>query len=539
MKKLMLSALMLMGTVSCAIADSSCCSTDCVTSCSTNCNTNCCEQKCRTPKCVSECAVTVNSQSFFSMRPRFQICSPENLTMFRDRLHAREDGRGGAIQVAVYGGKTTHSDLFASYFTPFDANYFTVDENDADEATHVRARELNIVTQAGDFKSTVVLAPQQSFVGVGIGYKQAFWQKDDGRGYWFYASMPITHVKNSMNLYEDVINTGSGLTTDTEALEAGAVANATQAFAQSRWCYGKIDSCQHTVTRPEEITVVLGKEWVKEDICYLDTYIGFLIPTSNTPKGEFVFEPISGHNGHGAFTMGNSSAFRIWQHSTKDRKVIATFDSNWVYMFNHNETRSFDLKDNQWSRYAQVYASKEAAQEAVTNTNTFAHTPGINVFTRELKIKPRYARVYNTSLIYEGGGFQAEAGYNFYAREAECAELDCDCPFPTGIALRAVGDSAGYTSFTESVIDKRANAGLLSGLPVASYDDNVIAVADLDLDSAEHPATTQHIVYGNLGYRWDEREYPMFAGLGGSYEFGPSNVSMNRWMLWVKGGVSF
>lgn len=555
MKKLILSALLLIGAVPFVMADSGCCPTSCETECcETSCEPKCCEQKCHEQQCVSDCDVSINSQAFFSMRPRFQICSPEYLSMWRDRMHARENGRGGAVQVAVYGGRTTQSKLLASYFTPFNANYFTVAENDADTDTHIRARHLNIVTQGGNFKSTVVLAPQQSYIGVGLAYKQAFklWAKEgDDRGYWFSASMPITHVRNSMNLYEDVINTGSGVVTVAspgiyttnqadEAVKAGAVGTATAAFAQAGWCKGKIDSCNHTATRPEEITVLLGKEWVKEDICYLDTFFGFLIPTSNTPKGEYVFEPISGHNGHGGFTMGNAIGFKIWQHSTRDWTVRATFDSNFQYMFNHNETRSFDLKDNEWSRYMQVYASKEAAQQAVTDTNIFAHTAGINIFTREVKVKPRYARTYNTSLIFESGRFQAEAGYNFYAREAECVELNCDCPFPTGVALREVASpTAGYTSIYETIIDRRGDVGLIAGLPVSLYDDNVITEADLNLDSAEHPATTQHILYGSLGARFDEREFPLFVGIGGSYEFGPDNVSINRWTLWAKGGVSF
>jgi len=72
------------------------------------------------------------------------------------------------------------------------------------------------------------------------------------------------------------------------------------------------------------------------------------------------------------------------------------------------------------------------------------------------------------------------------------------------------------------------------------YDNNLIKEHDLDLNSAAQPAGLSYTFYGSLGYRCDEREYPLLAHIGGSYEFAnESNATLDRWTLWAKTGVSF
>jgi hypothetical protein len=74
---------------------------------------------------------------------------------------------------------------------------------------------------------------------------------------------------------------------------------------------------------------------------------------------------------------------------------------------------------------------------------------------------------------------------------------------------------------------------------LADYLDNVLTIADLDFESAAHPCMFTHTVYGYVGVHFDDWCRPTFMGVGASYEFGPDNSSLDRWMVWGKIGMSY
>lgn len=127
------------------------------------------------------CDCDYTARSYLNVHPQFQSFSPEYFAGFKsDRLHAKEDGCGGAFQFVVLGGSSTKGKKLATYFLPFcepvltageDIN-FTTQENDFD----ILATDFNVYTQNGDFLSTFGIKPKQSMVGFGVHYRQAFWQ---------------------------------------------------------------------------------------------------------------------------------------------------------------------------------------------------------------------------------------------------------------------------------------------------------------------------------------------------------------------------
>lgn len=481
------------------------------------------------------CDCKATSQTFFSVRPQFQGSSPERVSLWRGRMDDRVDGYNGALQATIFGGKSSQDDRFAQYFFPNCQKCLVVAEQEATEGIDVLAQHLNINTTDGDFHSKVTIDPQQSVVGFGLNYVKGFRQDDEGRGYWLSVSLPIVRVRNEMNLCENVIDDGNGvLEGNALATAAGVVGNATDAFKQSGWKYGRInDNCDTTETKLADVEVRLGKEWVKDEMCHLESSIGFIAPAGNRPEAKKVFEPIVGHNDHWGLVFGNSDGFEIWHHDTKDMNLRMEFDLTNMYLFESTERRSFDLKNKPWSRYMLLFANEEAAQAANTANDSFAHTPGINVFTRDLKIKPRFNHTLNTAFVLNYNSFQGELGYNYYCRQAECVKLDC--AWVEGPALRRIASQNGVTNRYQFINDLVENEDDLIG----DYSDNIIKAADLDLESAAAPGITSHTIYGALGYNSSDREYPMFFGLGGSYEWSDDNTGLDRWLVWAKAGVSF
>ena len=502
----------------------------------------------------SGCECKATSKTFFSARPAYQLNSPEFLANFHDRLGVRgKECRNGALEVAVFGGRSTKPENFSQYFM-FDCKQRlrisgalpSTPEEQAD--INIIANQLNIFTQGDSnssitpFESFIEFNPHYSFAGFGFTYKQEFAYREDGRSFWFLVSAPLTSVKTSMDLTEQVISDGGGINTSVP----GAVPNATQAFQQSAWKFGLIEPCSKTKTKLGDITLLVGYEIIRHELCRADGYFGVIIPTGNKVRGINVFEPIVGHNHHAGLLTGSSGTLILWE--CDNRSLSFELDGHVQFLFAKCETRSFDLKNKPWSRYMQVYANQAQAEEArnefLAGNSDLAlsiGTPGINVFTKPLRVDPGFAYINNMALVYNDCDWQLEVGYNFYARQAECVELSR--PWQTGPALKSFLLGAGNTDSVQFIgnnLDNNNSVPFLNPLTNAvQYDQNLIQATDLDLQSAAHPATLSNTVYGSASYRWDEREHPAFLAAGGSYEFQNDNTTMNRWMVWVKTGVSF
>jgi hypothetical protein len=218
-----------------------------------------------------------------------------------------------------------------------------------------------------------------------------------------------------------------------------------------------------------------------------------------------------------------------------------------------------DLKYKPWSRYIELYKNKDQAIAAnnlqTTSINSwFLATPGINILTQDVNVKPGYNVSLNLALVVDRDpnlyerGFNAELGYNFYAKEMECVELKC-----CSLGGAAIKDHSGHgfvnpvrnmtndlLSNEASVANQVFHAENTNTEVIAHYDTRALTTDDLDLNSAAHPCVLSNTVYGALGYSWADIKCPVAAGLGGSYEFsGRMNTSLDRWLVWGKLGIDF
>jgi hypothetical protein len=477
--------------------------------------------------------------------PQFQTGTPERIVGFRRRLDVAECGCAGALQVVPFGGKSLKSYDLARFFTPFCKNKLTVSNNFVKDHPDLLSQYFGIyptpldASTPGVYNSTICLKASQAVAGVGLTYRQAFWELPCNNNLlWFEIAAPIIHVRNKVKLTEDV---SSG---NTPLLDNGLPQNMIEAFKQDSWCYGKIDNCKEMhKTAIADLEIKFGYQWFKNDCCFFESFAGVLAPTGNKPKAHYLFEPIVGFAGHVGGEVGMTGIFKFWESCTTDYALSYLLDINAWYFASHNERRSFDLKYRPWSRYMQVYANKEQAKYAFnltdpTQAQTFC-TPGINVFTQELCVSPRMSKIVNSALLFSGPHVEAEVGYNFFARDAECVKL-ASC-WHEGPALKAIDRGEGYTNNLQTInsytISKEVND--VEPLPDEFYDLNLIKECDLDLESAAHPGFITNTFYGSFIWRWDEVKYPSFLGVGASYEMCDDNTYLTRWLAWAKVGFSF
>jgi len=489
----------------------------------------------------SSCDCNPYSRSYLATKPYFMSASPERVSAFRDeRIHARENGRGMGLQLAVFGAKSRNEENLAHYFSSNCSTCMQVREQIAEEfnrTTDLLAQHFNIFTQNGDFSSKIGFAPQQSAIGLGFEFRQGFWRNEEkNRGFFYDISTALVRVKNDMNLCERIINNGGGPNPDADE---HVVANMTEAFRQSEWCFGKICGAQ-SKTGLSDIEVKAGYEWLQHKPYHLESYLGIIIPTGNKAEAKYLFEPIVGNGRHFGVTFGSAVGFQIWEDVEKDRLLRVEYAIHTEYLFGNTQKRMFDLNNKPWSRYMEVYANKEQAQQAADlggQLGANLATPGINVFTRDAKVTPGIAHTHNTAFVLTCKGFQGEAGYNYFARTADCVKLACG--FPTTIALKdKLGD--GQTNPVRNITGNSLLNDAALAQPLDNYDQNVIRAEDIDLNSGAQPCYVINTLYAALGYRWDTWRYPFFVNGGGSYEWtSNSNAALDRWIVWAKCGFSF
>jgi hypothetical protein len=483
-------------------------------------------------------ANNVVGHTFFTVRPQFQTSMPEKESLFFDRPLARECGIGGAMEFVVFGGRSTGSKGLAQYFSPTNVNQLIVSSVTTAQTCpggvtteQNYTRNINPVHFAlatgTSYTSTIQFRPRQSTVGFGFDWKQ-YLGRCDCKKWWVEASFPVINVRNDMHLTETMVAIvgpqAIGIYTPfasmIQAFEGNDFATSSTAVLQ----FGKINGCRQT-TGVADVELKLGYDYLNDECCEFGGYVGVVIPTGNKPKGEYVFEPIVGNNHHWGITFGSNFGAEIW--SKCDRTLRFEFETNGRYLFRNTQTRTMDLKFRPWSRYLLVIPSCAANPTPGSLDNA---VNAVNYLTQKVYVKPHFQKDLNTALVYNACGFEAELGYNFWARESEKVSLKTPW-VPSIAAIDVTGDPA--------CINRLSNIGQDNpGAAVPCNSGSIIQGYNLDLESAAHPCTISNIIYGSLGYAWDSICWPVFVGIGGSYEFTSENTSLQRWTVWGKFGVS-
>jgi hypothetical protein len=319
------------------------------------------------------------------------------------------------------------------------------------------------------------------------------------------------------------------------------MANMTEAFMQSEWKFGKIDRQARIRTGVADIELKIGYEWTEQSPYHLESYLGALIPTNRKPNAEYMFDPVVGQGHHIGVIFGNHVGVEIWKDEAKDRDLRIEYSGNTQYLFRNTQCRTVDLVNKPWSRYIEMYSSEEQATVASTlpTANNLDHnfaTPGINILTLPLKVRPGFSHNMTTSAILRMKSWILEGGYNLYCRQSECVKLAC--PWCEGPAIKAnLGN--GTTNPVRDITGNYRLENVTQNVALLNYKQNMIKASELDLVSATNPCVITSTIYGTLGYRWDDRDWPLFGNLGASYEFSNShNGALERWTIWAKLGVS-
>jgi hypothetical protein len=349
-----------------------------------------------------------------------------------------------------------------------------------------------------------------------------------------------------------------------------APANVTEAFAQDAWLYGKI-GCPQKITRLADIELALGYQWWCGDCASTNWYVGLVIPTGNKVCAEFVAPAVVGNGFHVGIMTGSTTEVLLADEECYQASY--RLDMNARYLFRNTQKRSFDLLGNEWSRYMMVWENKAAytaalvaAQATITSATASGiaqrgYTPGINVFTTDMYVKPRLQGRVNQALYLRGENFRAELGWNTFAKHKECVSLACDewadAPaFAEPSYIGGVGLNNARTIYNDyqtmsyNVVDNLGRIGYtatpgslvtigFNNLADTNYDDFAITAAQINFDSASSSAVLTQTPYASLGYLFNCGCMTSEFSIGGSYEFSSGNSALNQWLVWGKYEIAF
>jgi len=325
--------------------------------------------------------------------------------------------------------------------------------------------------------------------------------------------------------------------------------NATEAFNNPLWKYGKIKCGVQKLAGLADINGKLGFDFMQKKSIHLSGYGKVVIPTGYEPTAEFMFEPIVGNGQHFGLGVGATIDVKLID---KEKKRL-TFASNidYVYLFSNTQKRSFDLTSNgQWSRYLLV-VDRERAKRTLQ--------PGINFFTQDARVTPKSEINWTNSLNFSFKKIMFEAGYNFWYKSKESIRLNACLPKELFIAnthfgtrdIRNAGDVVDdelfdIQSFSSATIkkhlsdneaDREPNPADAADLLVPVFTKNIKS-GDLNLCSGAHPSYTSHKFYLATGLNASWKKQPFQAHVGGSYEFADGNKGLDLWSIWLKFSIN-
>lgn len=421
--------------------------------------------------------------------------------------------------------------------------------------------ELNGTTTRGqielylnEFSSSISIKPTYNVVGAL--FQSYYNMAAIDKRLWFSCDMPFVQVETCAHLHESgiqnaatsrsnvddfVITNDSAEVTRHERSSIVTPLNATQAFNNPMWQYGKISTEALKRAGFADMQLKLGYNLLRFKAFRANIYGHCSVPTSYKPTAQYMFEPIIGNAGH--WGLGGGTCIDVSFVTGKQFNISLCTNLDYLYFFEDSELRSMDLTANgPWSRYLLVVDTKNeplASQRVVQ--------PGINFFTRRVNVSPKHDINLISSLRLGVSSFFAEVGYNLWYKNAETVTLKDSLPEGLAIAGASYGAIDADAPFEVRTFSQaKISSPMVSppGSPADAWhtDDSptrpiTLSSSDLNLSSAAHPKRFSHKLFLTGGANFDWQQRPVQVGVGFSYEFAENNRSLDLWGFLVKMSV--
>jgi hypothetical protein len=418
---------------------------------------------------------------------------------------------GMTLQISPFYQESTNKKAIGKYFGIDGKNVITISNSDtADFPANSIVHNPNHSQQnPSPIDAKVTINPKHRVSGALLGL---FYDLSSvTNGLFLKAILPIVNVDTKVNLCTSGITQEEGyelrdyfrgdlVQTDANRQQAALTA------AKIRGRKGRFCTSDALVT--------LGYNFLEGQDHYAGISIGVTIPASTRADGKLIFEPLTGNGDHLGLHFGADAAAVVWEHKNFSLECILRLLL--THLFTNKQKRVLGLKSADGSlipwgfyRLGGKIGTKGVFPLANILRTTVSVCPG-----NQLEAMGMWALTYR-NLVFNLG---AEA----FGRE---------------------GDHVKIKEFNEN----------LYGLVVPTYDpintdfstvylpggETLITKQMLDRDSTETPSQLSVKIFASAGYTEQKKRYPIFAGLGASYEFAADNSILRTWGIWGTLGVSF
>lgn len=468
-----------------------------------------------------ENATDTCSHSFFRPQSLSQNSMLELALHNYDYYHKGYDQNGTAYRnildlqiTAPFYFISTNRKSTAEYFLPNCNDQISIAQNNTADISSPWLCLINQTT-GQEFQSTVELRPRRQVIGGAFKLWVDFGACDNCAWYSnFWASMfvPVVNVRHDLHLKETVITPGNA---------PGCPTNAAQAFNNATWNYGKLATEQKTKTGVDDIEFKVGYDFVRNYNNHASGYFAIFAPTGRKSQADYLFEPTFGSGGHTGLGAGFNGEYLFY--ACDAHKLSLQTDFRYAYFLKGKETRSFDLRNGEWSRYLLVVELPNVNQPLL---------PGTNYLTLPVDVTPGSTVYWWNSLHWNYCCcWDFEAGYSFWWREREKICVD---QFDQNVGVFDIATACpNKTTANRAVI----NVSVLGTL----HDQTATALTAGEINSAsgQHPTASSSTVYlaGSRIINWCD--YEGLLGLGVSYEIAHRKSALSQFGVWLKSSISF
>jgi hypothetical protein len=442
-----------------------------------------------------------HAQSFMFTRPLYDRIFAK-MSSDWSWIDAKKVNVGGQA-LGMYQ-KTNHSPRVDRYFLLNKQNNLRVAGDASPFATirNVRAEWFGL---PHNFSSIISMSPRQTQVGGWIELEQELGHYTENmwiRPFFVGIALPIQQVTNLMEFFErDITNPGT------------RPANMRQAFDRTELLFGKIGPQQKTSTTVPEVVLRFGSHMLAHERFVIDLSGSLIIPTQKTQDPRHLFSPFFGHNRH--YGIGLNVFFNMPLNECVERYDVSFFialDS--AFFIKNKQYRSFDMKDNPWSRYMLLNSID----------GTVVNEPAINILTRKCTVHPFNIVEFSFGFKGHWQALTFDTGYTLWGHGREHIHIKDPFNEVYGFAGTLPGTSA-----SGSIISFQAPNDLVF---VTLKNQNI------NLYSAESRSALSHTFAGAVGLRYTLSCTELIGGVGGFYEMVQQNASLSTWGVWAKIGVA-
>lgn len=353
---------------------------------------------------------------------------------------------------------------------------------------------------------------------------------------WYLTiKLPVTYISNNI-----------GFKGDCEALEA---------FAHNNFNYVNITTADLTLTRPTNLHIILGTNYLSEHDCQIMTGAGVIAPLTEQNTNRCLFEPIQGFNAHFAFSSQLLFQFPLVRRDDCANSRICFFlDIDNSFLMRRSQYRTYDLKCKPYSRYMKLL-----------DMQTNETVPAMNALTIKSRVEPFNVFNMATGFRVKFNNMVAELGYELWAHGTEVLKLETEFEQDwienrygiafindegqlayvepvTGQTLPLEPGQVGWTASESTINHVAAPDGTVNCCNdlIFTQKNKYIRQQDLDMQSAAARSSMVHRVFFTGGGSCRAcGSCEAFGNIGVYMEVAHNNAALSMWGIWAKIGMAF